>query len=60
MLPKKGGVEGAADYDPISLIHSFAKLVTKILANRLSARLDSLISKNQSVSLREDLCKTTL
>jgi len=27
-------------------VHSFAKLVTKILANRLAPRLDSLVSTN--------------
>ena len=33
---------------PISVVHSFAKLVTKILANRLASKLDQLVSPNQS------------
>jgi hypothetical protein len=36
------------DFQPISLTHSFAKLVTKILANQLAPLLPSLISTNQS------------
>jgi len=30
------------------VVHSFAKLVTKILANRLASKLDQLVSPNQS------------
>lgn len=36
LLPKKEGAGNATEYRPISLIHSMAKLLTKILANRLS------------------------
>lgn len=35
------------DYRPISLIHSFAKLVAKILACRLAPYLDTLVAANQ-------------
>jgi hypothetical protein len=52
MLPKMEGADGAADYRPISLIHSFAKLMTKNLANRLGAKLDCLISKTQSAFIK--------
>jgi hypothetical protein len=34
LLPKKVDALSARDFRPISLIHSFAKLVTKMLANR--------------------------
>jgi hypothetical protein len=34
------------DYRPISLIHSFSKLVTKYLANRLASVLDGLVHRN--------------
>jgi hypothetical protein len=36
------------DFRPISLVHSFTKLVTKILANRLASHMDQLVAKNQS------------
>lgn len=51
-LPKKEGVEHAEDFRPISLIHSFAKLITKILANRLAGRFDSMVSNNQSAFIK--------
>jgi hypothetical protein len=40
------------DYRPISLVHSFSKLFSKILANRLRGRLSELISKNQSAFVK--------
>lgn len=40
------------DYRPISLIHSFAKLVGKVLANRLAPLLPSIVSINQSAFVR--------
>lgn len=52
LLPKKEGVAHAKDFRPISLIHSFAKLVMKILANRLAARLDNMVSNNQSAFIK--------
>jgi hypothetical protein len=36
------------DFRPISLIHSFAKIVTKILANRLAENLPKMVFPNQS------------
>jgi mannosylglycoprotein endo-beta-mannosidase len=36
------------DFRPISLIHSFVKLLTKVLAIRLSTYIDKLISASQS------------
>jgi hypothetical protein len=39
MIPKKEGAEQVKDFRPISLVHSFAKLITKILANRLATKL---------------------
>jgi hypothetical protein len=47
LLPKKEDAEHAEDFRPISFIHNCAKLVTKILANRLRGHLDQLVSKNQ-------------
>jgi hypothetical protein len=40
------------DYWPISLIHSFAKIVTKILANMLTPKLPDLVSLNQSAFVK--------
>jgi hypothetical protein len=34
------------------LVHSFAKLITKLLANRLAGRLDHLVSPNQSAFIK--------
>lgn len=52
LLPKKEGVIWACVFRPISLVHSFAKLLTKILANRLCTHLDNLVSKNQSAFIK--------
>ncbi|WVZ81545.1 hypothetical protein U9M48_028911 [Paspalum notatum var. saurae] len=40
------------DYRPISLVHSFAKLVTKVMANRLAPLLPKLVSANQSAFVK--------
>ena len=48
LLPKKEDASSIKVFRPISLVHSFAKLVTKILANRLAGSLDKPISPNQS------------
>lgn len=45
---KKEQPAGISDYRPISLMHSFGKLITKCLANRLSTVLESLVHPNQS------------
>jgi hypothetical protein len=42
----------ARDFRPISLIHSFAKLVTKLLANRLGPHLQELVAANQSAFVK--------
>jgi hypothetical protein len=39
LLPKKVDAEQSKDFRPISLVHSFTKLITKLLANRLVGRL---------------------
>jgi len=52
LLPKKEDPSCSKDYRPISLVHSFAKLVTKILANRLAGTLDQLVSPNQSAFIK--------
>jgi hypothetical protein len=46
LLPKKTEAIEVKDYRPISLVHSFAKIVTKTLANRLAPKLSNLVSAN--------------
>ena len=48
LIPKKADAVEAKDFRPISLVHSFAKLATKMMANRLAPILDRLIATNQS------------
>lgn len=52
LLPKKEDATQVGDFQPISLVHSFAKLVTKIMATRLAPKLDSMITTNQSAFIK--------
>ena len=52
LLPKKEDATNIKDFRPISLVHSFAKLITKLLANRLAGRLNQMVSPNQSVFIK--------
>jgi hypothetical protein len=52
LLPKTETAERPGDYIPISLIHSFAKLVSKVLAMRLAAHINGLVSHAQSAFIR--------
>jgi hypothetical protein len=52
LIPKKMDASSADDFRPISLIHSVAKLVTKLLANHLGPRLHELVESNQSAFIR--------
>jgi hypothetical protein len=40
------------DFRPISLVHSFGKLFSKLIANRLRFRLGELVSTNQSAFVK--------
>jgi hypothetical protein len=53
LIPKKTEADQVKDFRPISLVHSFAKLVTKILANRLAGHLDQMVSSNQSAFIKK-------
>jgi hypothetical protein len=48
MVPKKEDPQSIVDYRPISLIYSFAKILSKLMANRLGPKLHELISINQT------------
>jgi len=52
LLPKKKDAITVADFRPISLSHSFVKLISKLLATRLSTDLDALVSRAQSAFIR--------
>jgi exonuclease III len=52
LVPKKMDAQEVGDYRPISLIHSFAKLFSKILANRLRPKMEELVSPNQSAFIK--------
>jgi len=46
LLPKKVGANCPSDFRPITMIHSFAKLISKLLSLRLAPRLDEMVSRN--------------
>ena len=52
LLPKKDGAEGIADYRPISLIHTIAKIIAKVLALRLGPHMKNLVSNVQSAFIK--------
>jgi hypothetical protein len=52
LLAKKEVAEHPKDFRPISLVHNFANLVTKILANRLAGKLNEMVSPNQSAFIK--------
>jgi hypothetical protein len=52
LLMKKVDALLVKNYRPISLVHSFAKLVTKVLVARLATHLPSMVSINQSAFIK--------
>jgi len=53
LLPKKEDASTVGDFRPISLSHSVAKIISKMLATRLSSDLDTLVSRAQSAFIRK-------
>jgi hypothetical protein len=53
LIPKKPDAKSVGDYHPISLIHSIAKIFSKLLANQLAPFLNNLVSKSQSAFIRK-------
>ena len=49
---KKEEVESISDFRPISLIHAFAKIISKILALRLAPKMQELIATCQSAFIK--------
>jgi hypothetical protein len=53
LIPKGEAVaSGMKDFRPISLVHSFAKLLAKILAMRLATKMHDLVGPSQSAFIR--------
>jgi hypothetical protein len=53
LIPKKDNPTKVTDYKPISLTHRVAKIITKVLTNRLAPKLHQLISVNQSAFIKK-------
>jgi hypothetical protein len=53
LIPKVVGADQVKDFKPISLVHTFAKLITKLLSNRLARRLNEMVSPSQSAFINE-------
>jgi hypothetical protein len=52
LIPKISNPQRASNFRPIILTHSFAKLVSKLLANRLGSELHRIISYSQTVFIK--------
>jgi hypothetical protein len=53
LIPKKDNPMKVSDYRSISFIHSFVKIVSKLMANRLALELNQLISANQTTFIKK-------
>jgi hypothetical protein len=52
LLPKSTEAASIADNRPISLIHIVGKIISKLLANRLPPRMNSLVHESQSAFIK--------
>jgi hypothetical protein len=52
LIPKVADAKRVGDFRPISLTHSVAKLISKLLANILAPELDGLVSRAQSAFIK--------
>jgi len=53
LLPKTQDAAALSDYRPISLINSFVKIITKLLANRLAPHMNDLVSNAQNAFIKK-------
>jgi hypothetical protein len=53
LIPKNLAADMPSDFRPICMIHSFAKLVTKVLVMQLSPHTTNLISHSQSAFIKK-------
>jgi mannosylglycoprotein endo-beta-mannosidase len=52
LIPKRCDAVKVGDFRPISLVHSFGKLFSKLVANRLRTKLGDLVSFNLSAFVK--------
>jgi hypothetical protein len=52
LLHRKEDATDITDFRPISLIHSFGKLIAKVLSNRLAPFMSRLVAPNQSAFIK--------
>ena len=52
LIPKIVGANDLKDFRPISLVGGIYKIISKVLAKRMSVVMDSLISKPQNAFIR--------
>lgn len=52
LIPKKADARTITGYRPISLLHSIAKIISKLLANRLVENLNDIISGYQNAFIK--------
>lgn len=53
LIPKKSDAKCVTDFQPINLTHFVAKLLSKLLANRLAPKLNELVSRAQSAFIKK-------
>jgi hypothetical protein len=54
LIPKKEGAEEITNFQPISLIRAIAKLVSKMMDDRLAPFMNVLISNAQSAFIKNE------
>lgn len=52
LIPKKHGATTIEEFRPISLVSGVYKIISKVLASRLSPVLEQIISKPQNAFIR--------
>lgn len=53
LIPKHSEAKRIGEFRPISLTHSIAKLISKLMANRLAPCLEKLVSRSQSAFIKK-------
>jgi hypothetical protein len=53
LIPKTNDATNITDFCPISLINNLAKIIIKILADRLALRLQDLVSRCQNAFMKK-------